>query len=186
MSVWTRSSRYLNVTSLAPPGTGALLLIEVDGLAETVAKKRHACRGGLPPWPAPPRSFARGDEAERQELWRVRRELSRRCKVLAASQAQPRSRRAQGPRAATVRSDRGLRSDTGSRFPASDTSATATSTRTSWSTRTIPTRWRACTRRERALFEGVVALEGSISGEHGIGFAKAPYVPIELRRKRSP
>jgi FAD/FMN-containing dehydrogenase len=33
---------------------------------------------------------------------------------------------------------------------------------------------------ERALFEGVVALEGSISGEHGIGFAKAKYLPLEL------
>ena len=33
---------------------------------------------------------------------------------------------------------------------------------------------------ERFLFERVVALEGSISGEHGIGFAKAPYLPIEL------
>ena len=33
---------------------------------------------------------------------------------------------------------------------------------------------------ERALFEGVVALEGSISGEHGIGFAKAPYLVLEL------
>jgi glycolate oxidase len=32
----------------------------------------------------------------------------------------------------------------------------------------------------RALFEGVVALEGSISGEHGIGFSKAPYLSIEL------
>jgi FAD/FMN-containing dehydrogenase len=35
-------------------------------------------------------------------------------------------------------------------------------------------------RAERALFERVVALEGSISGEHGIGFAKAPYLSIEL------
>ena len=26
----------------------------------------------------------------------------------------------------------------------------------------------------------MVALEGSISGEHGIGFAKAPYLGIEL------
>lgn len=33
---------------------------------------------------------------------------------------------------------------------------------------------------ERHLFERVVALEGSISGEHGIGFAKAPYLTIEL------
>ena len=33
---------------------------------------------------------------------------------------------------------------------------------------------------ERLLFERVVALEGSISGEHGIGFAKKPYIAIEL------
>lgn len=33
---------------------------------------------------------------------------------------------------------------------------------------------------ERVLFERVVALEGSISGEHGIGFAKKPYIEIEL------
>jgi glycolate oxidase len=33
---------------------------------------------------------------------------------------------------------------------------------------------------ERELFERVVGLEGSISGEHGIGFAKARYLPIEL------
>ena len=33
---------------------------------------------------------------------------------------------------------------------------------------------------ERLLFEGVVALEGSISGEHGIGFTKAPFIGIEL------
>jgi FAD/FMN-containing dehydrogenase len=33
---------------------------------------------------------------------------------------------------------------------------------------------------ERVLFERVVALEGSISGEHGIGFAKQPYIGIEL------
>ena len=32
----------------------------------------------------------------------------------------------------------------------------------------------------RALFEGVIALEGSISGEHGIGFAKAPYLSLEV------
>ena len=35
-------------------------------------------------------------------------------------------------------------------------------------------------RAERTLFEQVVALEGSISGEHGIGFAKAKYLSLEL------
>jgi glycolate oxidase len=33
---------------------------------------------------------------------------------------------------------------------------------------------------ERALFERVVELEGSISGEHGIGFAKKAYLSLEL------
>jgi glycolate oxidase len=33
---------------------------------------------------------------------------------------------------------------------------------------------------EQMLFTGVVALEGSISGEHGIGFAKARFLPLEL------
>ena len=36
------------------------------------------------------------------------------------------------------------------------------------------------TEAERFLFTHVVALEGSISGEHGIGFAKAPYIGLEL------
>jgi glycolate oxidase len=33
---------------------------------------------------------------------------------------------------------------------------------------------------ERELFARVVALEGSISGEHGIGFAKARFLTLEL------
>ena len=33
---------------------------------------------------------------------------------------------------------------------------------------------------ERKLFIGVLELEGSISGERGIGFTKAPYLGLEL------
>jgi FAD/FMN-containing dehydrogenase len=36
------------------------------------------------------------------------------------------------------------------------------------------------TQAERELFSRVVELEGSISGEHGIGFAKAKYLSLEL------
>ena len=39
---------------------------------------------------------------------------------------------------------------------------------------------RRATQAERQLLEGVVSLGGSISGEHGIGFAKAPFIGLEL------
>ena len=76
------------------------------------------------------------------------------------------------------------------RLPAADsrasaTPATATSTSTSWSTPDDADEIGARTRPSGVLFEGVVALEGSISGEHGIGFAKAPFLPLELSRRRN-
>ena len=33
---------------------------------------------------------------------------------------------------------------------------------------------------ERALFTGVMALDGAITGEHGVGFAKAPHLRLQL------
>ncbi len=39
---------------------------------------------------------------------------------------------------------------------------------------------RRANRAERQLFEAVVALEGSISGEHGIGYSKAQFLGLEL------
>ena len=46
--------------------------------------------------------------------------------------------------------------------------------------RTDPQELARAKQAERVLFERVVALEGSISGEHGIGFTKAQYIDIEL------
>ena len=41
-------AQYLNVRSLAPEGTGAMLLLEVDGIAEAIAQEAalvaEACR----------------------------------------------------------------------------------------------------------------------------------------------
>ncbi len=62
----------------------------------------------------------------------------------------------------------------------SATRGTGTFTSTSWSTETDADELKRAKQAERQLFERVVALEGSISGEHGIGFAKAPYLAIEL------
>ena len=62
--------RYLGVSSLAPPGTGAMLLLEVDGLAKTVVEETErvetACRAA---GATDIRSAL--DAAEREELWTV-------------------------------------------------------------------------------------------------------------------
>ena len=70
-------------------------------------------------------------------------------------------------------------------IPAEDSAASAmpatgTFTSTSWWTRRMRQKSPARTRPSTCSSAGVVALEGSISGEHGIGFSKAPFVPLEL------
>jgi len=70
-------ARYLNVTSLAPPGTAALF---ARGGGRPVGARGGgggARRGRLPDAGATEILRAK-DDAEREELWRVRRELSRR------------------------------------------------------------------------------------------------------------
>ena len=96
-------------------------------------------------------------------------------------EVQSRRRRAEGPHPRAVRAGRSpARRVRAADSRASATSATATSTSTSWWTPTTRRPTRACRAAEQALFEGVVALEGSVTGEHGIGFSKAPYLPLEV------
>src|SRR5262249_20548048 len=72
---------YLKVRSLAPATTAALLLIEVDGLSEQVSEEANrveaACRGA-----GATELLRASNEAERQELWRVRREISLALKTI--------------------------------------------------------------------------------------------------------
>ncbi len=74
-------AQYLDVRSLAPEGTGAMLLLEVDGVpaavADEAARVETACREA-----GATELLRARDEAERQELWRVRRELSRSLKMI--------------------------------------------------------------------------------------------------------
>src|SRR6185436_9138826 len=66
-------SSVLGGASLAPPGTAALLLLEVDGLPEQAMAEAdrvaQACRDA-----GATELLRARDEVEREELWRVRRE----------------------------------------------------------------------------------------------------------------
>jgi glycolate oxidase len=164
---------------LAPAGTGALLLVEVDGTAEAVAAEARevaaACRevGAL-------EVLVAADAAERAQLWRVRRELSYALRPIAPRKINndvvvPRGRVPE----LFVLVER-LRAAYDLRIPcfghAGDGNIHV-------NIMIDPADADQVRRAEAAvgeLFAGVVALEGSISGEHGIGFSKAPYLSLEL------
>jgi FAD/FMN-containing dehydrogenase len=171
-------TRYLG-TGLAPAGTGAVLLLEVDGLAsgvlEEAARVAEACQvAGCT------ELLRAEDTAARDDLWRIRRELSHSLRTIAGLKINhdvvvPRGRVPQ-----LFELVAGLREQHSLTIPcfghAGDGNIHV-------NIMVDPQDADALARArvaERRLFEGVVALEGSITGEHGIGFAKAPFIAIEL------
>lgn len=172
-------AKYLQVRSLAPEGTGAILLLEVDGtpnaVAEEATRVEDACRAA-----GATEILRARDEAERQELWRVRRELSLSLKMIAGLKFNhdvvvPKGRI---PELFALVSR--IRAAYALRIPcfghAGDGNIHVNIMVSPDDAEEVQRAHDA----ERVLFEGVVALEGSISGEHGIGFSKAPFLPIEL------
>jgi len=164
---------------IASARAGAVLIVEVDGPAEAVGPElslvEDACRA------AEAIAVRRAaSEAERQEIWYLRRELSAALKRISTVKLNndvvvPRGR---VPELFTlvkqIQRECGLpiasfgHAGDGNIHvnimpPPGDAEAMA--------------RARAA---ELKLFKGVVALEGSISGEHGIGFTKARYLALEL------
>ena len=94
-----------------------------------------------------------------------------------AAQVQPRRRRAAGPRARAVRARRAAaRRDYRLRIPCFGHAGDGNIHVNIMVDPGDADEMARAQAAERELFEGVVALEGSISGEHGIGFAKAPYL----------
>jgi FAD/FMN-containing dehydrogenase len=157
----------------------ALLLLECDGtpaaVEEEIGRVKRACSG------AGALEVRRsGGDAERDELWAIRRQVSLALRATGLHKVNhdvvvPRGRI---PELFDVVAD--LRRDfaltiacfghagdgnihVNFMFPPDDAEARARSKQA-----------------ERVLFERVVALEGSISGEHGIGFSKAEYLGLEL------
>jgi glycolate oxidase len=170
---------YLNVRSLAPEGTGALLLLEVDGLAEAVTEEATRCERACRDAGATEILRAK-DEAERQEIWRVRRELSFALKTITPIKFNhdvvvPKGRI---PQLFTLVD--GIKKLYRLRIPCFGHAGDGNIHVNIMVTPGDEDEMRRAHEAEGALFAGVVALEGSISGEHGIGFAKAKYLPLEL------
>jgi glycolate oxidase len=171
-------ARYLGESALAPPGTRALLLIEVDGSPEQVRSDARrvadVCRhAGALDFQA-----AAGD-AERDALWRVRRELSPALRTIAPLKFNhdvvvPRAR---VPELFALVGR--LREAHGFPIPCFGHVGDG-NIHVNIMAADEPGARERVRAVERQLFEGVVALEGSISGEHGIGFAKAPFLGLEL------
>jgi len=172
-------ARNLNVRSLAPEGTAAILLLEVDGIAQAVveeaARVEEACRAA-----GATEVLQARDEAERQELWRVRRELSLSLKMITPLKYNHDVVVPKGRIPELFALVREIKAQHRLRIPcfghAGDGNIHVNIMVDPADADEIARAHVA----EGELFAGVVALEGSISGEHGIGFAKAPFLPLEL------
>ena len=172
-------ARYLDVHTLAPQGTGALLLLEVDGLAEAVREEAARCERACRDAGATEILHAR-DAAERHEIWRVRRELSPALKTISTIKFNhdvvvPKARIPQ-----LFELVERLKQEHRLRIPCFGHAGDGNIHVNIMVAEGDDDGLRRAHEAERVLFEGVVALDGAISGEHGIGFAKAKYLSIEL------
>jgi glycolate dehydrogenase FAD-linked subunit len=164
---------------LVPPGTGAALIVEVDGtnrgVQEDLDRVVEACRS------VGAKEITRArDEAERDRIWSLRRQTSAALKATGLVKINhdvvvPKGR---VPQLFDVISEikQTFKLRVASFGHAGDGNIHVNLLITPGDADEAARAKEA----ERFLFTRVVALEGSISGEHGIGFAKAPYLPIEL------
>lgn len=164
---------------LAPEGTGALLLIEVDGLEAAVVEERvrvvAACERGRAREVVTARSAD-----EREEIWSVRRALSPALRALAPLKINHDVVVPKGRVPALFALIEQLRERSGLLIPCFGHAGDGNIHVNVLIDPASHDEPRRAADVQRSLFEGVVALDGSISGEHGIGFTKAPYLPIEL------
>ncbi len=172
-------ARNLQVHSLAPEGTAAILLLEVDGtpnaVEEEASRVEDACRAA-----AATEVLRARDEAERQEFWRVRREISLSLKMITPLKFNHDMVVPKGRIPDLFALVGRIRDAYRLRIPCFGHAGDGNIHVNIMVSPDDADEIQRAHDAERVLFEGVVALEGSISGEHGIGFSKAPFLPIEL------
>ena len=165
--------------SVVPAGAGALLIIECDGtragVEEEIANVAAACEAT--------KALAvtrAASDAERDAIWHVRRQLSLALRATGLLKINhdvvvPRGR---VPELFDVIGD--LKQRHSLRVAAFGHAGDGNIHVNLLVNKDDAEERARASQAERELFERVVSLEGSISGEHGIGFAKARYLPIEL------
>jgi len=172
-------ARYLQVRSLAPEGTAAILLIEVDGAPAAVEDEASRVEAALNAAGATEILRARTAD-ERHELWRVRRELSLSLKMVAGLKFNHDVVVPKGRIPALFVLVKRIEADYRLRIPCFGHAGDGNIHVNIMVDPDDADEIRRAHEAEGVLFSGVVALEGSISGEHGIGFAKAPFIGLEL------
>jgi glycolate oxidase len=167
---------------VVPSGTGAALIVEADGMQaavdDEIGRVADACRAV-----GATRVSRAVGEADRDRLWNVRRLLSASLKATGLLKINhdvvvPRGR---VPELFGV--IQMIRKDFGLRVAAFGHAGDGNIHVNLMVDPTDSQQIAQAAIAERVLFERVVALEGSISGEHGIGFAKVSYLSIELSRE---
>jgi glycolate oxidase len=163
--------------TLAPAGTEAMLILEVDGLPEQVeaeaVRVAGACRaaGAI-------EVLRADDEADREQLWRVRRGISHALMVVADLKINNDIVVPKGRVPECFDLVERLKAKYGLPIPSFGHVGDGNIHVNIMVSPDDPDAVRRAREAEAELFQGVVALGGAISGEHGIGFTKAPFLGL--------
>jgi glycolate oxidase len=165
--------------AIAPPGTGALLIVEADGgamaVAEDIARVRDACRDA-----GATDILQAATEAERAQIWELRRQGSFALRATGLLKINHDVVVPRGRVPDLFEVVEAIKRDFRLRVASFGHAGDGNIHVNLMVDPTDADEMARAKAAERVLFERVVALEGSISGEHGIGFAKKPYIAIEL------
>jgi glycolate oxidase len=164
---------------VAPAETGAMLIIEVDGVPGGVAEEAERVREACAAAGALGVLRAEGED-DRERIWEARRELSFALRALAPRKINHDLVVPRGRVPELFALVERVRAEYRLLIPCFGHAGDGNIHVNLMVDPADADEMRRAALAERALFEGVVALEGSISGEHGIGFAKARYLGLEL------
>jgi glycolate oxidase len=164
---------------MAPPGTEALLLLEVDGHAvavdDEVGRTAAACESA-----GATSLIAATTAAERDALWEARRVLSYALRSVAPGKINHDVVVPRGRVPALYALVDAIRRQYDLRIAAFGHAGDGNIHVNLLVDPADGAEMARATAAEHALFSGVVALEGAITGEHGVGFAKAVHLGVQL------